>query len=83
MKSQYMYSTMGRMPAAAAPMPRPVKPASEMGVSRTRSGPKTSSRPRVTPNTPPPPHTAMSSPMMKTVGSRSISSRRASFSACT
>ena len=38
-------------------------------------------QPLVTPKMPPPPQTAMSSPMTKTVGSRRISSRSASLSA--
>ena len=40
-----MSSTIGRMPAIAAPMPAPVKPDSESGVSRIRSGPNSASRP--------------------------------------
>ena len=34
----------------AAPTPQPIVAASEIGVSRTRSVPKVSARPRVTPN---------------------------------
>ena len=36
---------MGRKPAIAAPTPAPVKPSSQMGVSRTRSRPKRSGQP--------------------------------------
>ena len=52
-KSRYISSTTGRMPAIAAPTPRPTIALSEIGVSRTRS-PKRSCRPRVRPNTLPP-----------------------------
>ena len=38
MKSAHIASTTGRRPAAAAPTPAPTKPASEIGVSRTRFG---------------------------------------------
>ena len=41
-------STIGRMPATAAPMPAPVKPDSESGVSRIRSGPNSASNPLLT-----------------------------------
>ena len=37
MKSRYISSTTGRMPAMAAPTPRPTIAVSEIGVSRTRS----------------------------------------------
>ena len=37
MKSPNMMSTTGRMPVMAAPTARPVKPASEIGESITRS----------------------------------------------
>ena len=40
-----MISTTGRSPSIAAPTPAPTKPSSEIGVSRTRSGPNSSSRP--------------------------------------
>src|SRR3954447_19079449 len=40
-----MISTTGRPPAIAAPIAAPVKPSSEIGVSRTRSGPNSSSSP--------------------------------------
>ena len=43
-----MISTTGRRPIIAAPTPAPTKPASEIGVSRTRLGPYLSHRPWVT-----------------------------------
>ena len=52
-KSKYMISTTGRIPAIAAPTPRPTIAVSEIGVSRTRS-PNWSWSPRVSPNTLPP-----------------------------
>ncbi|GAQ32918.1 hypothetical protein MPS_1297 [Mycobacterium pseudoshottsii JCM 15466] len=36
---------MGRNPLSAAPIPMPTKPSSDSGVSRTRSGPNSSSKP--------------------------------------
>jgi hypothetical protein len=48
LKFTVITSTMGRMPTMAAPMPAPTKADSESGVSRTRSGPNSSSRPRLT-----------------------------------
>ena len=47
MKSTYMISTTGRMPASAAPTPSPTIPASAIGVSNIRSG-HFSAIPRVT-----------------------------------
>ena len=47
-KLSVMISTTGRSPSIAAPTPAPTKPSSEIGVSRTRSGPNSSSRPAVT-----------------------------------
>ncbi len=44
LKFTVMTSTMGRMPAIAAPTPAPTNVASESGVSRIRSGPNSSSR---------------------------------------
>jgi hypothetical protein len=38
-------STMGRNPAAAAPIPAPVKPDSDSGVSRMRASPNSSISP--------------------------------------
>ena len=70
-KSENMSSAMGRSPVIAAPMATPTIASSEMGVSRTRSGPNRSSRPTVALKTPP--AAATSSPMKYTVGSRSIS----------
>src|SRR5277367_1049318 len=80
MKSPNMMSTTGRIPVMAAPTASPVKPASEIGVSSTRSFPNSSSRPERTLNGVP--ASATSSPMMQTVRSRRISSARASRIAC-
>ena len=41
-KSENWISTTGRMPVSAAPTAAPTMPSSEIGVSRTRSGPKRS-----------------------------------------
>ena len=60
-KSENMISTMGRSPVMAPPMATPMMASSEMGVSRTRSGPNRSNRPVVALNTPP--AAATSSPM--------------------
>src|SRR5688572_13477402 len=78
-KSPNMMSTIGRNPAIAAPTPRPVKPASEIGVSMTRSLPNSSTRPVSTLNVVP--ASATSSPMRTTLGSRRISSAIASLMA--
>ena len=75
-KSMNWISTMGRMPVIAAPTPAPIRAASEMGVSRTRSGPNSSSSPLVPPNSPP--KFPTSSPITKTRGSSRISVRNAS-----
>jgi hypothetical protein len=48
LKLTVMISTIGRMPAMAAPMPAPVNPDSESGVSRIFSGPSSASNPLVT-----------------------------------
>ncbi len=45
LKLMVISSTMGLSPPMAAPMPAPTTTDSEMGVSRTRSGPNSSSRP--------------------------------------
>jgi hypothetical protein len=74
-----MISTIGRIPAIAAPMPAPTMAISEIGVLRTRSGPNSSSIPCVTPIEPP--ISAMSSPMMKTSSSRLIAVDIASLTA--
>src|SRR5690242_14823326 len=79
-KSPNMMSTTGRMPAMAAPTASPVKPASEIGVSSTRSLPNSSTSPESTLNGVP--ASATSSPMMHTVRSRRISSASASRIAC-
>ncbi len=52
-KSMNMISTTGLSPLIAAPTAAETMVASEIGVSRTRSGPKVSSRPRVALNDPP------------------------------
>src|SRR5215472_2046505 len=75
-KSPNMISTTGRRPVMAAPTARPVKPASEMGVSRTRSAPNSSTRPESTLKGVP--ASATSSPRMQTRESRRISSASAS-----
>src|SRR5690349_8530945 len=80
MKSPNMMSTTGRRPVMAAPTAIPVKPASEMGVSRTRSGPNSSTKPVSTLNGWP--ASAMSSPITSTRGSRRNSSASASRTAC-
>ena len=74
-----MISTTGRSPAIAAPTPMPTIVFSEIGVSRTRFSPNSSSSPAVTLKAPW--KTPTSSPMMKTDSSASISSRSAWFSA--
>src|SRR5580692_7226936 len=73
-------STTGRKPVIAAPTPIPVNPASEIGVSRTRSDPNSSTSPDNTLNGVP--ASATSSPKMHTRGSRRISSASASRTAC-
>ena len=60
-KSENMISAMGRRPVIAAPIAAPTIASSEMGVSRTRSGPNRSRSPTVALNTPP--ASATSSPM--------------------
>ena len=74
-----MSSTTGRSPVMAAPTPMPTIVFSEIGVSRTRFSPNSSSSPAVTLKAPL--KTPMSSPMSMTRSSRSISSRSASLSA--
>src|ERR1700716_1319756 len=80
MKSPNMISTTGRSPVIAAPTPTPVKPASEIGVSTTRSEPNSSTSPERTLNGVP--ASATSSPKIQTRESRRISSARASRTAC-
>ena len=72
-------STTGRSPVIAAPTPIPTIVFSEIGVSRTRASPNSSSRPAVTLKAPL--KTPMSSPIRKTRSSRASSSRSAWFSA--
>src|ERR1700693_6370860 len=78
-KSPNMMSTTGRRPVIAAPTPRPVMPGSEIGESRTRSGPNSCTRPASTLKGVPP--AATSSPRMNTVSSRRSSSASASLTA--
>src|ERR1700747_1025079 len=79
MKSPNMISTPGRIPVIAAPTASPVNPASEIGVSTTRSLPNSSTSPESTLNGVP--ASATSSPKMHTLASRRISSARASRTA--
>src|SRR3984893_3486461 len=79
-KSPNMISTTGRSPVIAAPTPTPVNPASEIGVSITRSAPNSSTSPESTLNGVP--ASATSSPKMQTRESRRISSARASRTDC-
>src|ERR1700719_3071483 len=79
-KSPNMMSITGRKPVIAAPTPTPVNPASEMGVSTTRSLPNSSTSPDKTLNGVP--ASATSSPRMHTRESRRISSASASRTAC-
>src|ERR1700680_3995222 len=78
-KSPNMMSTTGRRPVIAAPTPIPVKPASEMGVSSTRSGPNSCTNPESTLKAVP--ASATSSPITNTRGSRRNSSASASRTA--
>src|SRR5271156_549871 len=80
MKSPNMMSTTGRSPVIAAPTASPVNPASEIGVSSTRSLPNSSNNPERTLKGVP--ASATSSPIMQTVESRRISSASASRIAC-
>src|SRR6516162_6618815 len=79
-KSPNMMSTTGRRPVIAAPTPRPVMPASEIGESRILSGPNSSTNPESTLNGVP--ASATSSPITNTVSSRRSSSARDSLTAC-
>ena len=79
MNSMNMISITGRRPVAAAPTAAPRKPISDIGVSRTRSGPKLSSRPVEVLKGPS--AAAMSSPNMTTSGSARISSAKAAATA--
>jgi hypothetical protein len=73
-KSENRISTTGRVPQSAAPTAAPMIPASEIGASTIRSGPKRSTMPRYWSNTPPRPK---SSPTAQTLGSATIASVRA------
>src|SRR6266849_3445806 len=79
-KSPNMMSITGRIPVIAAPTLTPVNPASEIGVSITRSLPNSSTRPDKTLNGVP--ASATSSPRRHTRESRRISSANASRTAC-
>ena len=59
-KSAYISSTQGRRPVMAAPTAEETMAVSAMAVFRTRLGPNSSKRPRVSPNMPP--NSATSSP---------------------
>jgi hypothetical protein len=72
-------STTGRVPVIAAPTPIPTIVFSEIGVSRTRASPNSSSRPAVTLYAPL--KTPTSSPIRNTRSSRASSSRSAWFKA--
>ena len=52
-KSTNINSTIGRIPSTAAPIPSPMNAVSEIGVSRTRFGPNSSSSPVVELKMPP------------------------------
>lgn len=71
-------SQTGRRPAIAAPVAKPVQPASEIGASMIRSVPNSSTMPRVSPRS----DWRMSSPSMKTSGSARISSSSPARKAC-
>ena len=79
MKLIVMISTTGRRPIMAAPTPAPTKPPSEIGVSRTRLGPYFCHSPAVTLYEPS--NRPISSPIRKTLSSRSSSSSSARRSA--
>ena len=78
-KLTVMISTIGRSPAIAAPTPMPTIVFSEIGVSRTRFSPNSSSSPSLTLKAPW--KTPTSSPIRKTDSSARISSRMAWLSA--
>jgi len=65
-------STMGRIPVIAAPIAQPEMAFSEIGVSRIRSAPNSSSIPTEVPKSPP--KIPTSSPMRNTFSSLRISS---------
>ena len=79
MKSPNITSKIGREPLMAAPTAMPKAPASEIGVSITRSLPNASNSPSVCLNTPP--AAATSSPIISTLSSRRISANSASRTA--
>ena len=71
-KSIKVISTIGRSPVMAAPAAAPEIAASEIGQSRTRSGPNSSNIPTDVPKSPP--KIPTSSPINNTFSSRRISS---------
>ena len=75
-KSTNMKSTTGRAPAIAAPQARPVNPRSQIGVSRSRSGPYFAYRPAVVRKLPP--RRPIPSPSTNTDGSAAIADSSAS-----
>ena len=75
-KSANMKSTTGRVPVMAAPHASPVKPRSQIGVSRSRRGPYRANSPSVDLKLPP--RWPIPSPRTKIVGSRAISPASAS-----
>ena len=80
MKLIVIISTTGRSPSIAAPAANPTNPFSAIGVSTTRLGPNSLSKPAVILYDPS--KVPISSPMRKTFLSRSNSSRKVSWSAC-
>ena len=74
-------STTGRAPAMAAPTHMVENPRSQIGVSRSRSGPCSSNRPVVVLKLPP--RSPIPSPTTKIVSSRSISCASAARAAST
>ena len=69
-KSQNISSAIGRRPVAAEPTAQPIIAPSDIGVSRTRSGPNSSNMPIETPKQPP--NLPTSSPKRITLGSSRI-----------
>src|ERR1700682_879476 len=79
MKSANWSSAIGMRPLRAAPMAAPTMADSASGVSSTRASPNRAYRPSVAPNTPP--FRPTSSPITRTLSSRSISSSMAARTA--
>ncbi len=76
-----MWTWIGRRPASAMPTAAPVMASSDRGVPKTRSGPYSSSRPRVVPWMAF--GSSASRPKRTTAGSRAISRAVASRTAST